>query len=458
MAIRLYNTRTKEKEPFEKHLGETVGMYNCGPTVYDYVHIGNLRSYVFSDTVRRMLEAGGYNVDQVMNLTDIGHLKSDADSGEDKMMIALKREGKPLTLEAMKEVAVFYGERFVEDLKALNILMPTHLEYASDHVAEDIALIERLVAKGYTYATSDGLYFDTSKDTSYGALGGLSKESTETESRIGENSEKKNQRDFALWKNNDALGYDTPWGKGFPGWHIECSAMSMHYLGETFDIHTGGIDHIPIHHNNEIAQSECATGKPFAKIWMHNAFVTIRDEKIAKSLGNGIRLRDLAEKGWNPLAYRLWLLTAHYRREVSFSEEALEASHTRLSRLYEAFDALSLDDDTVDAATVESVRSCMENDLDTPTALTYLETTLKNIELPEAVRRATILAIDQYFGLGFEDRTALVLSPQVAALIEKREQARAEKAFTESDALREEIEALGFIVKDTDQGPRITKK
>lgn len=287
----LTNTLTKQKELFVPLNEKNVGMYNCGPTVYDYAHIGNLRAYVFADILRRTLEYAGYTVNQVMNITDIGHLSSDADDGEDKMTRGLKREGKPLTLEAMKELADFYAEAFKKDLSWLNIEMPHHMPKASEHIAEDIALIQKLEARGFLYTTSDGVYFNTEKDPHYGKLGGLS-DINEAQARIHAQSEKKSPRDFAVWKKNDVLGYESPWGKGFPGWHMECSAMSMKYLGETFDIHTGGIDHIPVHHNNEIAQSENATGKPYVRTWLHNAFVTVPSGKMAKSEGTGLTLAD----------------------------------------------------------------------------------------------------------------------------------------------------------------------
>lgn len=461
MDIRFYNTLTKKVENFDKDIKEIVGMYNCGPTVYDYVHIGNLRSYVFADTIRRVLENAGYQVKQVINLTDIGHLKSDGDTGEDKMMIALKREGKPITKESMKDIAVFYRDRFVEDIKDLNIQNPTYLEFASDHVKEDVDLIQRLDEKGFIYTTKDGVYFDTSKYEDYGLLGGLNLDKDNSESRIGENNEKRNPSDFALWKFNNELGYESPWGRGFPGWHIECSAMSMEYLGETFDIHTGGIDHIPVHHNNEIAQSVCATGHDFARVWMHNAFVNLDGNiKIAKSLGNIIRLKDIKEASINPLAYRLWLLTAHYRKEITFSWDALRASHTALTRLYDIYDSFSESLDKDYEVTNEYLKkfiSYMENDLDTPGAIASMWDMLKDTEIDNKEKMYSMFVMDKYLGLGICGREKVEIPEKVLTLLKQREEARLNNDFKSSDKLRDEINTLGFSVKDTKDGTEIRK-
>jgi cysteinyl-tRNA synthetase len=299
LPLFFYNTLTGNKDTFTPLKQDGVGMYNCGPTVYDYVTIGNWRAYVFADTLRRVLEYNDIKVTQVMNITDVGHLTSDADAGEDKMTLALAREGKPLTLEAMKEVADFYTNAFLEDLAQLNIKRPAALPRASEHVEAMEALIATLMEKEYAYKTSDGVYFDISRFPSYGKLGNIKLEGQKEGARVEENAEKRNPQDFALWKRNDNLGWDAPWGKGFPGWHIECSAMSMHYLGKQFDIHTGGIDHIPIHHNNEIAQSEAATGRQYVRFWLHNAFLNIEGTKISKSLGNTIYIHNIIDLASN---------------------------------------------------------------------------------------------------------------------------------------------------------------
>src|SRR3989338_11419052 len=303
-VLRFYNTLTGKKEPFSPidPNKKEVRMYNCGPTVYNYSHIGNLRAYVFAYVLRRTLEYNGYKVKQVMNITDVGHLTSDGDDGDDKMVKALKREGKPFTLEAMREVADFYTKAFKDDLTALNIKIPETLEHASDHIPEDIELVQELEAKGFAYKTSDGMYFDTSKFPSYGKLGNINLKGQLAGARVSVNSEKKNPADFTLWKkshrqgsgqaDND-IGWESLWGKGFPGWHIECSAMSRKYLGQPFDIHTGGIDHIPVHHQNEIAQSEAAYGVPLANFWLHNEFLKVDGQKMSKSLGNIYTIKNL---------------------------------------------------------------------------------------------------------------------------------------------------------------------
>ncbi|MDQ5927822.1 MAG: cysteinyl-tRNA synthetase, partial [Patescibacteria group bacterium] len=309
--LSFHNTLGKKKEEFVPLIPGKVGMYNCGPTVYDYVHIGNLRALIFADILRRTLERNGYDVNQVMNITDVGHLTSDADAGEDKMMKGLKREGLPFTLEGMRELADRYIDAFMKDLEAVNVIVPTTMPRASDHINEQIELIKRLEAKGLTYSTSDGLYFSTKDYPEYGKLGGISEsEAGDEHTRIVENTEKRDPRDFALWKFNNELGWESPWGKGFPGWHIECSAMSIKYLGESFDIHTGGIEHVAVHHNDEIAQAEAATEKPFSRFWMHNDHVQVSGRKMAKSEGTGFTRKDLEERGITPLSYRYFVLTA----------------------------------------------------------------------------------------------------------------------------------------------------
>lgn len=458
--LKLTNTLSGKKEAFESIKEQKVGMYNCGPTVYDFAHIGNLRSYVFADVLRRALELNGYAVTQVINITDIGHLASDADDGEDKMTKGLKREGKPFTLEAMKELADFYTERFKEDLTELNIKLPTYLPKASDHIKEDLELLKKLEAKGFIYKTSDGVYFDTAKDPDYGKLGNQNKLKDDTETRIGINSEKKNQKDFAVWKFNDKLGYKSSWGQGFPGWHIECSAMSMKYLGETFDIHTGGIDHIPVHHNNEIAQSESATGKPYVHYWLHNAFVNIEGGKMAKSEGNFLRLQTLKDKNIAPLAYRYWLLGGRYNTPMNFSWEALEAAQNALEKLQTRFLDLGTEHGDVDFTFVSTFTDFINDDLDTPQALALVWEVLADKSLSNADKKSTLLAFDTVLGLGL-DTLKIDTEPipdTVHYLVKEREIARKKKDFKKSDELRAEIEDYGYLVKDTDAGPKISKK
>ncbi len=462
MEIHLHNTASGTRELF-KPLKKTlfgkpvVSMYHCGPTVHNYVHIGNLRAAVFTDTLRRLFEARGYKVNQVMNITDIGHLSSDADEGEDKMTKALIRENKPLTLDAMAELADFYAKAFISDITALNVMLPSKMPKASKHIAEDIEIIKKLEKKGLTYKASSGVYFDTSKIQDYGKLGGLSDD--DGESRIGVNTEKKHPRDFSLWKLNTAIGWPSPWGKGFPGWHIECSAMSMKYLGETFDIHTGGIEHISIHHNNEIAQSEHATGKPFSNYWLHNAHLVLANEKMAKSVGNVVYLKTLIEKGYNPLAYRYFLLGARYSTQLNFTWEALDAAATALKRLYGAVNELP-NGGKVNMEYWNKALGFVSDDLDTPKALALQWDILKDDKVSPADKKATILKIDSLLGLGLGAAKAKVeekIPQNVQDLVNEREEARKTKNFAKSDLIRDQIAKLGYTVKDTAEGQKVTK-
>jgi cysteinyl-tRNA synthetase len=457
-TIQLFNTLTREKEEFSPIDQDVVRMYTCGPTVYNYAHIGNLRSYVFADVLRRTLEYSGYSVKQVMNITDIGHLSSDADSGEDKMTKGLLREGKELTLKNMRELAEFYTKKFNEDIKKLNIEFPNGQYFASDYIKEDIELIQKLEQKGFAYKTSDGIYFDTGKVPSYGVLWGGKRDEDESESRIGDNPEKKRSSDFALWKFNSVIGFEAPWGKGFPGWHIECSAMSMKFLGEQFDIHTGGIDHISVHHTNEIAQSEAATGKvPFVRYWLHNDYVDIGSSKMAKSGENFFTLNTVIEKGMNPLSYRFWLLMASYRTKVNFSWEVLEASETALKRLYSLY--LDLGEEVGKANEEYNIKfkEYIGDDLNTPRALSLLWDLLKDENVSDADKKATILEFDKVLGLGFENIKEGEVPEEILSLVKEREEARNNKDFKKSDELREKINSLGYEVKDTEEGQRVSR-
>ncbi len=458
MPIKFYNTLTKSKDDFVPIEGNSVRMYTCGPTVYNYAHIGNLRSYIFADILRKTLLYSGLQVKQVMNITDIGHLSSDADSGDDKMTKGLLREGKELNLKNMRELAEFYTERFKEDLEKLNIMMPDGLYFASDYVKEDVDLIKRLEEKGFTYQTSDGIYFDISKMPDYGVLVGGIKPSKDSQSRIGENSEKKNPEDFALWKFNPTLGFPSPWGQGFPGWHIECSAMGIKFLGEQFDIHTGGIDHVPVHHTNEIAQSESATGKkPFVKFWMHHEHVDTGGAKMAKSEGNFLKLNLLLEKGLNPLTYRFWILMAGYRTKMHFSWEALEGAETALKRLYRLYIDLGSEIGSPSKEYREKFLNYLQDDLDTPKALPLLWDVLKDESFSSADKKATILDFDKVLGLGFANAKEDTMPGEVMTLVKEREQARLDKNFKKSDELREKINSLGYQVKDTGDGQKVSK-
>ncbi len=459
MNIFLQNTLTGKKEKFDPIKEGEVSMYNCGPTVYNYAHIGNLRSYVFSDILRRTFEYNGLKVKQVINVTDIGHLSSDNDDGEDKMTKALKREGKPMTLEAMREVADFYFEEFKKDLSSLNIELPEKFPFASDYIQEDIDLINKLTEKGFTYKISDGIYFDISKFPEYGKLGNINISESE-QSRIGLNPEKKNSRDFAVWKFNSELGYDASFGKGFPGWHVECSAMARKYLGQPFDIHTGGIDHIPVHHNNEIAQSEAAYGETFANFWLHNAHLNIGEDKMAKSGENFITLQTLRERKIDPLALRYIFLGARYSSPLQFSWNALEGAQTTLKRLRNILSVVDsinhkkiTDKDNIVNEYKTKFNNLINEDLETPKALALMwEVFSDNKNISFESRKKIILDFDRVLGLELSKVESFEIPENVQKLMKEREEARANKDFAKSDELRLEIEKLGFEVKDTPEG------
>jgi cysteinyl-tRNA synthetase len=447
MAIRFKNTLTRKEEDFIPQKSGEVKMYHCGPTVYDYPHIGNLRAYVFADVLRRTLEASGLSVKQVINITDVGHLVSDADEGEDKMEKGARREGK-----SVEEIIALYTGAFMDDLRALNIRTEgTIFPRASLHIPEQIAMIETLAKKGHTYRTSDGIYFDSSTFPQYGDFAHLDLAGLKKGARIGENEEKRHPYDFALWKfsgNEKRLQeWHSPLGmkeKGFPGWHIECSAMSQKYLGEQFDIHTGGIDHIPVHHTNEIAQSECATGKhPFVKYWMHSGFMTVEGEKMSKSLGNTYRLSDLMEKGISPAALRYWFLTAKYDTTINFTWDALEGAQRAIESLARELT------DTQEGTVPNVAGEHLVHDLDTPRVLGLLSHSTKE----EKLSVLTLLGIDLS---PFIEKLRTPLPKEVISLIEERDQARREKDWTKSDQYREKITNMGYLVEDTSTGTRVT--
>jgi cysteinyl-tRNA synthetase len=461
--MKLHNTLTGKIEEFKSIEAKKARLYHCGPTVYDYPHIGNLRSYIMADILRRGLEFSGYEVTQVINITDFGHLTNDSDDGEDKIMKGLKREGKAITMAAMKELTNFYTERYVENLTAMNIKHPQFLPKASEHIAEDIALIETLKKKGFVYETSDGLYFDTAKDPEYGKLSKKLESAEELQSRIGTKTEKKNPRDFAVWKfSTNDLGFDSTWGKGWPGWHIECSAMAMKYLGEHFDIHTGGVDHIPVHHNNEIAQSESATGKPFANYWLHNAHVIINSEKMSKSLGNYFTLQTLQENGIDPLSYRYWLLTAHYATQMNFTQEAVLGSQTAYKKLLVAVAALPAVVGTKPISSyVDKFTTFINDNLNTPKAIALVWDLLKNSSFTPDQKRATIALFDKVLGLKLLEQEApaekLEIPKDIQTLVTARAAARIAKDWDKSDELRDAIKAKGYEVKDGNNGQQVSK-
>lgn len=456
MEIFLHNTLTSKKEKFSPLKEGQVSMYNCGPTVYNFAHVGNLRSYVFADVLRKVFEYNGFRVHQVVNITDIGHLASDNDDGEDKMTKALKREGKSLTLSNMKDVAEFYFERFKEDIITLNIEKPEYFPFASDHINEDVEIITRLIERGFTYTISDGIYFDTSKFNGYGKLGNISK-TDNNHSRIGLNPEKINQQDFAVWKFSKDLGYDAPFGKGFPGWHIECSAMSKKYLGQPFDIHTGGIDHVPVHHNNEIAQSEAAYDDPLAIYWLHNAHLNMGEEKMAKSGENFITLQTLTEKDINPLALRYVFLGARYSSPLQFSYEALSGAQTALRKLTEKVLELP-DGGDVNKIYKDQFLSKINDDLDTAGALAIIWEVLKDDSISDDDKKATVLDFDTVLGLGVGEKTVTTIPDDVQKLVNERDLARKNKNFVKSDELRDKIESMGYVVKDAESKTVVEKR
>ncbi len=457
MTLRLYDTYSRTIRDFEPLNSAEVGVYTCGPTVYNYAHIGNLRTYIFEDLLRRALEFNGYSVKHVANITDVGHLVSDADEGEDKMEKGSRQSGKTAW-----EIAEIYTEAFKADFAHLNILEPTIWCRATEHIDEQIAMIQRIEEKDFTYRTSDGIYFDTSKLDNYGYLARLDIEGLRAGSRV-DIGEKRNVTDFALWKfspddEKRQMEWDSPWGTGFPGWHIECSAMSTKYLGRFFDIHCGGEDHISVHHSNEIAQTQACYGTNLANFWLHGYFLQLNDERMAKSSGEFLRLQTLIDRGCDPLVYRYFCLTAHYRSHLSFSWETLDGAAKALQRLrsmaYEWGAA-----GKVDESRLEKFTEYVNNDLNVPRALA-LSWDLAKSDLTASVKKATLCKFDEVLGLKLaewepsEER----IPDDIVVLAEQRQQARVEKRWQEADQLRDRIAAAGYDVKDTPQGPEIRMK
>lgn len=480
LPINFYNTLTKGREEFTlPPIAHTVRMYNCGPTVYGRQHIGNLSMFVFADILRRVLEYNGYTVKQVINFTDFGHLsgdnEGDADHGEDRMTKGLKAEGLAITMENMKVLARKYADIFIEDIKQLNVdTDKITFPYASDFITAQVAMIQTLIEKEYAYVISDGVYFDTARFPKYGELGGVDIKGLREGARVDANEEKRNPTDFALWKFDKKLGWESPWGLGFPGWHIECSAMIRRTLGEQIDIHTGGIEHIPIHHNNEIAQSEAATGKsPFSRFWMHRAHIQIDDRKIAKSEGNVVYLSEIIEKGYHPLALRYLFLGAHYRASMNFTWSSLDAASTAYLKLQKIAQEAP-EGGVAPESYIARMHERVNDDLDTPGALSILWEMVKDNTLTPADIRAGLVEIDSVLGLGFGTLDASVTAAfrrkfghvitlenapaEIRTLIVTREAARAAKDWKRSDEIRDEIAKLGFSVEDTPEGVRISER
>lgn len=458
--MKIYNSLTKEKEGFKAIKQGHVSMYHCGPTVYDYIHIGNLRSFFMADITRRSFEIFDKKVLQVMNITDVGHLVSDGDDGNDKMTKALKRHGWDITLENMIKVADVYAEAFKKDLQELNILTPHHMPKASDHIQEDIDIIKNLDEKGYTYTTSDGVYFDTSKMPDYGKLGGLNLDQ-DSESRICNNTEKKFHADFALWKFNDKNGWDSPWGHGFPGWHIECSGMAMKYLGETFDIHTGGHDLKSVHHNNEIAQSECSTGKTFVSYWMHGEFLNIGGEKLSKSTGGNITVRTVLSQGFSALDLRYLYLQSHYRSPMNFDWDILEQAKNGREKLNKQILILKKNAKAgeISEEFKEEFLEKISDDFNTPAGLAVMHSMLKS-DISNEQKLGTAYFFDKVLGLKLEEfeEENIEIPQEIQKLLEERKIARQEKNWQKSDELRDQISELGYKTLDINGEQKIKKK
>lgn len=443
-------------------------MYSCGPTVYDHIHIGNLRSFLLADLIKRICLYNGYQVKHVINFTDFGHLTDDGDEGEDKMMKALKREGKPISLSAMRDVASIYMKSFKDDNDAFRNIRPTKYTPASEYVREQIRLIQTLYEKGYAYETSDGVYFDISKFPAYGLLGNINVKELQSGARVTVNSEKRHPADFALWKKG-LLGWESMWGKGFPGWHIECTAMIFTTLGKQIDIHTGGEDLMYTHHNGEIAQAESVTGKKYVSYWLHNAHLKINDTKIAKSLGNGIRLSGLMDRGFSPLVYRYWLLTGHYRSSMNFTFEALDASKQALFRLRRfVFEECKNVSGTINESYRVKFHTAINDDLDTAKVIALMWEVVKDTALTNPDKVATLREMDSVIDIGLSDEPSDVvrelgivtreeIPEEIQELLNKREIARATHNWSEADYLREAINLKGYSIEDSPQGQKISK-
>ncbi len=466
--LKFYNTLTKKIEEFKPLEEGRVGLYTCGPTVNNFFHIGHLRMYVLNDTIKRVLLSDGYKVKHVMNITDVGHLTSDEDEGEDKVEKKAALEGK-----TAYEIADFYTKDFLENMRKLNIILPDVIAPATKHIEEQIVLIKKIEQAGITYKTSDGIYFDTSKLTSYGFPGSQDVKERKTREDIDNSSEKKNSTDFALWKfsldSKRQMEWESPWGVGFPGWHIECSAMAMKYLGDYFDIHTGGVDHIPVHHPNEIAQAEVVTGKKLAKYWIHGGFLNFAGEKMSKSKNNFVRLVELEENNMNPLAVRYAMFQAHYRKTVEFNLDSLNSSQVALNNLYQFIQRLlklnqlalakkiniQINDQARDNLehTLEAFFQAVNNDFDMPSSLEIIWNFIKEYnKTPTSYDPQLVLnmfyGFEKILGLRLDTITLDSIPSEIEKLAEERWLAKNTKDFVEADRLREEIKEKGYIVDD----------
>lgn len=481
MSLKLFNTMGKSLQEFKPIKEGFVGFYGCGPTVYNYAHIGNLRAYVFLDILDRTLIFLGYKIKHVMNITDIGHLTGDADDGEDKMLKTAQERH-----QSVMEIAQFYTDAFIKDIDRLNIRHPDVICRATEHVQEMIELIKKIEANGHTYMAGGNLYYDTTTFADYGKLANLNLEELKAGAgNRGLDENKRNPTDFVLWFTkskfeNQALTWDSPWGRGYPGWHIECSAMSMKYLGEQFDIHTGGIDHIPVHHTNEIAQSEGATGKKWVNYWLHNEFLVEKNGKMSKSSGEFLTLQRLIDKGYEALDYRYFLLGAHYRSQVMFSWEAMDSAKNgrkalvnRAKKVLEAAGGRTADENSLSEKAkgyLDSFKADLENDLATPQALSRLQVAVKDNELKAEDALFLIKKMDSVLALdllkeaessGTPDAELNSTDPeaaQIEQLLLQRTQAKKDKDFALADKIRDDLAAKGIIIVDTPTGPTWKRK
>ena len=461
--LKLYNTLTRKKEefvPLDKK-NNIVKIYTCGPTVYNYAHIGNMRAYIFMDTLRKVLKYNGYKLNHVMNITDVGHLTSDEDYGEDKMAKSAKEQHKSVT-----EIAKIYTDAFMKDIESLNIEKPEHIVKATDHIKDMEEYVDKIVKNGYAYETSKGVYFDTSKLKSYGELSRVDLKNQRAGARIDVDEEKKNPLDFALWikaPKEHIMKWNSKYGVCYPGWHIECSAMSNKYLGNKFDIHTGGVDHIPIHHENEIAQSKGATGKNPANFWMHVEFLLIDNGKMSKSLGNVYKLDDLIKRGIEPLAYRFFTYTSHYRNKLNFTWDAIKAAQISLDRLRELTLSHKGVDTKIDKQKLEDFenrfKNALNDDLNMPASLAVAFEVAKEHEKSNDYY-LLLKKFDTVLSLNIDlkkQEEKIKIPEEIKNILQERKEARDKKDFKTSDILRDKLKSLGYIVIDSKEGQKIEK-
>ena len=469
MKLTFYNTLTRKKEEFHSIDENRVRMYSCGPTVYSYAHIGNFRTYIFMDTLRRVLKYNGYELKHVMNITDVGHLESDADEGEDKMEKAARKEKKD-----PYEIANFYTEIFLKDMEKLNIDKPEIITKATENISQMIEYVKEIIKNGYAYETSKGIYFDISKLDKYPVLSNRKLDDQIAGARVDVDPEKKNPYDFALWiraPENHIMKWESPWGLSYPGWHLECSTMGRRFLGEEFDIHTGGVDHIPTHHENEIAQSKGATGKIPAHVWMHCEYLQVDGGKMSKSLGNTYTISQLEEKGISPLAFKLFCFTAHYRNKLNFTFEGAYGAQKALERLYDSYIKNANGVDDVDEDIIkeyaERFLAYINDDMNMPGAMSVVWEIARNAK--KSIKFADLLLkFDKVLGLDmknaenylleFKHEESEELPEEIKALVEERKQARAEKNWAKSDEIRDRIISLGYSIKDTKDGIIVKKE